>query len=449
MNHILELIYNKLKSFGSRDAIIISEQCYTFNDIVNEIDDWVNIIHLSEIPTGYVVAIEGDNSISLFSLIFALAINGNIIVPIKAENISQSNLFKELAQVDYSINLNNEDKGFIKSPYYSKHKYYNKIKLDKHAGIVLFSSGTTGTPKAIVLSFNKMIENANRKENNSRIISFLNYDHVGGINTILHGLCNGGCVVFPMDRQAKTILQTIEKWQVQILPTTPTFINMLLMSGEHHKYNLSSLKLITYGTESMPSSTLEKAAAIFPNVRFKQTYGLSELGILPTKSKNNDELWLKIGGKGFDYKIVDDILWIKSDSAMLGYINAIEPFDNEGYFNTQDVVEQDGEYIRILGRKSDIINIAGEKVYPAEVEGILNQVPGVLDVVVIAEPNPVTGMGIRALIRYDNNFDQNILRSVIIRHARNNLDFFKQPMLYNFTQDELHTSRFKKRRSLS
>ncbi|AXC69476.1 hypothetical protein DOE63_31345 [Salmonella enterica subsp. diarizonae serovar 59:z10:-] len=260
---------------------------------------------------------------------------------------------------------------------------------------------------------------------------------------------NGGCVIFPTDRKPETILKAIEKWQVNILPTTPTFINILLMFDGFIKYNLSSLRLITYGTESMPSSTLKKASSYLPDVVFKQTYGLSEVGILPTKSKSNNELWLKMGGKGFDYKIIDNILWIKSDIAMLGYLNAIEPFDEEGYFNTQDVVEQDGEYIRILGRKSDIINIAGEKVYPAEVEGILNQIPGVLDVVVMAKPNPVTGMGIKALIRYGKNIDPAILRSIVIRHAKDNLERFKQPILYQFTQEELHSSRFKKKRSFS
>ncbi|AXC69475.1 hypothetical protein DOE63_31335 [Salmonella enterica subsp. diarizonae serovar 59:z10:-] len=80
---------------------------------MTEIDEWEHIIHLSEIPSGKVVAIEGENSVGLISLIFALAINKNIIVPIKTDNISQSISFKELAQADYSINLN-ENNGFIK-----------------------------------------------------------------------------------------------------------------------------------------------------------------------------------------------------------------------------------------------------------------------------------------------------------------------------------------------
>ena len=96
----------------------------------------------------------------------------------------------------------------------------------------------------------------------------------------------------------------------------------------------------------------------------KQTYGLSELGILPTYTRDPDSLWLKLGGAGFEHKIVDGVLWIKSEMAMLGYLNAPSPFDDEGWMNTQDLVEIDGEFIRILGRKSEMINVGGGRSIP-------------------------------------------------------------------------------------
>jgi len=95
-----------------------------------------------------------------------------------------------------------------------------------------------------------------------------------------------------------------------------------------------------------------------------------------------------------------------------------------------------------------MINVAGEKVYPAEIEGVLVQVPDVLDASVTSIANPVTGMGIKALIRYREHCNIEDLRIKIIRHARENLEGFKQPMLYSFTLDILHTSRFKKRRTV-
>jgi long-chain acyl-CoA synthetase len=67
----------------------------------------------------------------------------------------------------------------------------------------------------------------------------------------------------------------------------------------------------------------------------------------------------------------DGLLEIKAKSAMRGYLNAESPFTPDGWFKTGDAVEVDGEYIKILGRKSELINVGGEKVYPAEVESVI------------------------------------------------------------------------------
>ena len=116
------------------------------------------------------------------------------------------------------------------------------------------------------------------------------------------------------------------------------------------------------GPQGMPESTLQHLHKVLPDVRLKQTYGLSELGILRSKSKSSDSLWVKVGGEDYETKIVDGILWIRARSAMLGYLNAPSPFTEDGWFITGDAVEVDGEYIKILGRKSELINVGGEKV---------------------------------------------------------------------------------------
>ena len=88
----------------------------------------------------------------------------------------------------------------------------------------------------------------------------------------------------------------IEKHRVALLPTTPTFLNMVLVSGAWQEHDLSSLEVITYGTEPMPTSTLEGLNRIFPRITLKQTYGLTELGIFSTKSKNSASTWMKALG---------------------------------------------------------------------------------------------------------------------------------------------------------
>src|SRR6266478_1754084 len=87
-----------------------------------------------------------------------------------------------------------------------------------------------------------------------------------------------------------------------------------------------------------------------------------------------------------------------SKSAMLGYLNWPSPFDAEGWFNTGDSVEVDGEWLRILGRKSEIINVGGEKVYPAEVESVLHELDNIRDVAVIGRANPISGQVVLARV---------------------------------------------------
>jgi acyl-CoA synthetase (AMP-forming)/AMP-acid ligase II len=246
-----------------------------------------------------------------------------------------------------------------------------------------------------------------------------------------------------------TVCAAIAEYGVEVLPTTPTFLNMLLISGAYQRYDLGSLGLITYGTEPMPLGTLQRLKAALPAVRFKQTYGLSELGILPTKSKADDTLWVRLGGAGFEYRIRDGVLWIRSEMAMLGYLNAPAPFDDEGFFNTQDAVETDGDYVRILGRKSEIINVAGEKVYPSEVEDVLLGLPVIAEATVSGKPSHVTGMVVKAVVKVTEPIEQRALLRQVREHCSTRLEAFKIPCIVEISESEHHNDRFKKTRSLT
>lgn len=151
------------------------------------------------------------------------------------------------------------------------------------------------------------------------------------------------------------------------------------------------LKLITYGTERMDQPTLDRLCALLPEVEFRQTYGLSELGILRVKSRARDSLWMSVGGEGVETRVVDQRLEIRSATAMLGYINAADPFDENGWYNTNDLVEQDGDWIRIIGRKSDVISVGGVKFLPSEIERVALDYENVAQVQARGVDNPITG----------------------------------------------------------
>ena len=133
-----------------------------------------------------------------------------------------------------------------------------------------------------------------KKQKTIKFILMLMFDHIGGLNTILNCINNGSPFVIPPDRNPNTIVDLIYLNQVQLLPTTPTFLNLILMSTENSAEKLVSLKMITYGTERMPEHLLLRLNKELPNVRLLQTFGTSETGILKTESKNSKSLFFKI-----------------------------------------------------------------------------------------------------------------------------------------------------------
>jgi acyl-CoA synthetase (AMP-forming)/AMP-acid ligase II len=275
-------------------------------------------------------------------------------------------------------------------------------------------------------------------------IPFLMIDHFGGINTILAITSSLGRVVTVSDRSLLKICEAIALYKVELLPATPSFLTLLMASQLQGEYDLSSLKRITYGTEVMPQSTLDRLTKTFPNVVLQQTYGLSEVGVLRSQSRGDGTLWVRIGGTGFQTKVVDDVLWIKSEYAMVGYLNAPTEFDEDGWFNTQDQVEVDGEYFRILGRVTDLINVGGQKVYPTEVENVILGMDNIQDVAVFGEKNSLLGQIVVAKVILKSPESIEVVKKRVRLACLNNLASFKVPAKVILAEGVLHSSRQKK-----
>ena len=327
-----------------------------------------------------------------------------------------------------------------------QHPFNLRLKNQGNPGLILFSSGSTGEPKASLHNLDFLLAKYQVQRNSQRILAFLLFDHIGGFNTLFYTLSNHGCVIALDARDAVSVCGAIERHRAQVLPTSPTFLNLLLMSEAWRDYNLSSLQLITYGTEAMPQATLRKLNEIFPHIRFLQTYGLSELGILRSKSRSSDSLWVKVGGEDYETRIVAGMLHIRAKSSMVGYLNAPSPFDEEGWFNTQDEVDVEGEWLRFKGRKSDIINVGGEKVYPAEVESIILEVDNVIDTTVSKEPHPITGNIVVANIALRKPEPAREVARRIQAYCLARLPRYKVPVKVYIAESNGVTERFKKQR---
>ncbi|MDN8600274.1 long-chain fatty acid--CoA ligase [Citrobacter sp. S2-9] len=447
-----------MRTRGDERCIILDDEMFSYQDVADSAQQWVSVFSDYGIRAGTVVAIEGIYSLDMVTAILALFSLDTIIVPISSNSRGDRSEFYEIAHVEWTLFIDADIAAYTETwklerrqvgntNFVASHPLYEKIRNSNHPGLVLFSSGTTGRPKASLLDVDKMTTRYAGSKKAKVILAFLNLDHIGGINTLLHTLLSGGVLVTVAERNPRVVFEAIQNHRVQVLPTTPTFLNMILLSDVCENFDASSLELITYGTEPMPQQTLDSITVSLPNVRLKQTYGLTELGIVPTQSRGNGSLWMKLGGSGFDYKIRENILWIKSNIAMLGYLNADSPIDSDGYFNTQDMVLVDGDYVQILGRKSEIINVGGEKVYPSEVENVLLAMPNVAAVRVNGYPSRIIGNVIQATFQLIDNEDIGLFKERVKVFCKSRLEPYKIPVVIEITQSELHSERFKMIRS--
>lgn len=443
----IDFMRQKFADAGDVDALIWRDEAYSYSYLLKQVDRWNQSLDEAGVEEGTVVAVEADFSPSAIALMLALIERNCVFVPLSSSVDAKKSEFREVAQVEAIVSIDDDDQSEIsKTGVTATHKIITALKEKRHPGLTLFSSGSTGKSKAAVHDIVPMLEKYKVPRHSLRTITFLLFDHIGGVNTLLYNLSNAGCVITVVDRTPETVCKAIQDYQVELLPTSPTFINLILVSEAYTKYDMSSLKTVTYGTEVMPESTLERFHALFPETRLLQTYGLSEVGILRSKSRSSNSLWVKVGGEGFETRIVDGLLEIKAKSAMLGYLNAPSPFTDDGWFITGDAVEVDGEYIKILGRKSELINVGGEKVYPAEVESVLQMMEGVEEVVVNSEPNPLTGNIVVARVRISTGESLGEFRKRMRTYCKGKLSRFMIPQKVVIADKELHGDRFKKMR---
>lgn len=369
-----------------------------FNEIANQ-----KSIDLSNVNSGDVVALIGDFNPQSILTLLQLIDRNVIIVPLTEHTREQHDYFFDAARVDIVIEGNH----IRRITHSNTHDLITELKRKKHAGLVLFSTGTTGRPKAILHDLTFFMKRFETPRPTLKTINFLLFDHIGGLNTLLHTLFNKGTVVAPKSRSVENILKTCSEHFIEVLPTTPTFLRMMLMSGLVPKKVPSSLRIITYGTERMDQPTLNDLCKLLPNVDFRQTFGMSELGIVRVKSKARDSLFMKIGGEGVETRVIDDVLEIRSATRMIGYLNAETPFDNNGWYNTKDVVQEDDGYYKITGRISEVINVGGLKFMPSEVERVALQYKGVELAKAEGKTNPITGQHVELMVQPSSQIEIN------------------------------------------
>ncbi|MCI7362376.1 MAG: fatty acid--CoA ligase family protein [Campylobacter sp.] len=446
----MSFLLERFRDNADKIAIIDDGKSYTYGELLAGILDLQSRLKDTQ---NKVVAISGGYSFYNIALFLALYENKNIIVPLVECN--EAALKESMADIKINAeilefpNLELPKLEFLETND-KKHAIIENLFRQNHAGLVLFSSGSTGKPKAMVHDLDTLISIfETKKPRKINMLLFLLFDHIGGINTLLNILTTLSTAIIPKYRNSDEICALIEKYKISVLPSNPTFLNLMLMSNAHKKYDLSSLKMITYGTEAMSESLLARLKATFKKVKFLQTFGTSETGILNTSSKSGGSTYIKLNDA--EYKIVNGELWIKSKTQILGYLNAdmsaFKASFEDGWFKTGDLVLRDAEYLKIVGRLKELINIGGKKALPSEIESVIMELENIADCVVYAEQNAITGQSVSCDVVLKNTMAKDELKKLIRSTCASKLERYKIPSKINVVEKIAFTNRFKKVRA--
>lgn len=303
------------------------------------------------------------------------------------------------------------------------------VAIDIDLASILYTSGSTGEPKGVMLTHLNMLSAARSisqylgLRGSDVILCALPLAFDYGLYQVLMGFLVGATVVlersfaFPVK-----VLERMASERVTVFPGVPTMFSMLMGLKNLGAYDLASLRLITNTAAALPESHIRDLRSQFPQAQLFSMYGLTEckrvtylppeqLDIRPTsvgRGMPNEEVWLvDESGQRLPYGSTGELV-IRGSHVMRGYWRKPEatarrlkpgPLPGEMVLYSGDIFRTDAEgYLYFVARKDDIIKSRGEKVSPREVENVLYSMPGVQDAAVIGVDDELLGQAIKAFV---------------------------------------------------
>ncbi|THA24784.1 long-chain fatty acid--CoA ligase [Streptomyces sp. RKND-216] len=452
-----ELI-RRFTNFGTRTAILDQADGFTYQELLERIRYTQDVLEKHGVAPHDVVVVNGNYSLGSIATLLALFLNRNVVVPLVTLSERDLDTVTEHCRPRFLVTPDGAELGVeeLAAPSSGPAAMIGRLSDEKAAGLVLLSSGSTGAPKVILHSLDALVgekleKRPRRSETPLNILMVLMFDHIGGINSLLSALLVGSTAVLPRERTPEEICRLIERHGIRVLPASPTFLNLILMGDYRRTYDLSSLRLVTYGTEPMSDELLKRVNRNFPGVRLLQTFGTSETGIATTTSESSSSTYFKISDAHVEYRIVDGELQLKSRTQFLGYLNyRDDSLTEDHWFRTGDLVEETADgYLRIRGRAKEVINVGGEKLLPLELESVLLSSPLIEDCVVYGRPNAITGQIVCVDIKPLGEPNRAALRKHVLEFLADKVEPFKIPSKISVVDSVGMSERLKKVRSSS
>ena len=313
---------------------------------------------------------------------------------------------------------------------------------------IVKTSGTSGMKNKFVLHDPELFfqKFSRRNPDFEKTLNFFPPDSIAGIETLIEAMVHGKTLVNPGKTPDPAVISgLIIKENIDFLHVTPTFLNVLMVSGNLLPEHFQHVKKIAFGSEPAQSTVIDQLMKIAPNTSFRQIFGMSEIGLQSTLP-HDEPSWFRLDSKLNPYRVENGQLIIKSQTPMITYLNHDKKI-SDGWFETGDTVFEKDDALRVIGRSDDVINVAGKKFHPIELEEILMEVDGVLDVMVTSEPHDLIGNVVIANFTCTSPGDD--FRAKLKLHLEQNVPSWMRPQKVLFTSGSELSARLKKRRKSS
>lgn len=436
-------------------CLIEGDHRYSFHDVQNAIDTVVALLQAKEFKAGDKLALMLYNQKEVLISLLAARILGVVVVPINIQMLPEDIAYvlqhagakAVIAHPDFIPKLEILGVNIISSDTLCECDSIN-ADINHHdnpdeLAFLVYTSGTTGKPKGVMLTENNLLSNTEGFltricfSTDDQLLQALPLFHSYGLIISLAALQMGASQVLIPKFQPASILQSLSKEKVTVLPMVPTFFNLLLESKKRHPdLQFPHLKMAVSGGASLPEVLLKQVESTF-NITLIEGYGMTETS--PVIAVNDPKTGSIVGSVGKPLENVtvmiadDEEILVKGPNVMQGYYlqpdETAETINSEGWLHTGDLGRFDeAGNLYITGRKKDLIIKAGENIAPRPIEEVILKCEGVKDCCVIGLPHTRYGEQIVAcVIRDEDLSEEDLTVSDIIKFCRSNLANFNTP----------------------
>ena len=472
-----------------RHAIVFDDMRLTFGEVAGRVNRLANGLAELGVGAGDRVAVMQVNCNEHVESYFATAKLDAILVPINFRARSEELTFMlndsgvkaiilgqryqdmlrsikpELTTLEHQITLEAPGEGFV---------FYDDLLANASdeerfptadgddVTIIMFTAGTTGTPKGVMLSHNSFtsyilanVEPVDMDTAEKNILT-VPLHHIAGVQAVMAAVYGGRTLVLQRQFDEEGWMKLVQEEKVNRAMMVPTMLKRLMDRPAFKDYDLSSLQVITYGAAPMPLEVIKKAIVEFPNTRFINAFGQTEtastITMLPPDAHDihegdpdYEQKMKRLGSIGkplpdVEVRIVNEEgndvslgengeIVARGDRLMKGYWNREEATKETlrgGWLYTGDLGYWDDEgFIFLSGRAKDFLKRGGEMIAPEEVEQIIMSHPSVDEAAIIGIPDIEWGERVRAIVVRKPGAE--LTAEEVIEHCRPRMAGFKRP----------------------